>query len=744
MGTMTRRFILALMRAGVNRICGGDLRRAGSNADPPLKSASSHEGHLPSRVEKPTRKAESLVAVDKSAKKFGGRPLMTQQFLHARRALGLAVVLLALAAPTAWGTPPKAEDFFARPALDQVSVSPSGQHLAMRVTVGNGRRHLAVMTLAPPWKTDVIAGFADADVDRVHWVNDERLVFASTNRELDWSDLKPPGLYAVNRDGTGQRPLIDHGEFIKPASAIESRVLPWNWFFYSTVNDGSPDVIVGERTFNNSRELKSISVSRLNTVTGERRLLTLGQPEGAVGWLLDHRGQPRVVGAVVGERFVLHWRAGAEASWQPIASFERYLGKGFTPVFVDPDGSLLVSVATGGRDIAALHRYDVAKRELDPEPLISLKDFDLAPSFQVEPASGRILGVNFVGEAPGSYWFDKDLRALQAGIDRALPPGRSNTLLCSDCRTAPALVVRSSSDKQPGEYYLFDRKSGALQRLAAANPKIDEKTQAARSFHRVKARDGLMLPVFVTRPVGTAQQPLPTVVLVHGGPWVRGHRTTWSAAAQFLASRGYLVLEVEYRGSIGYGTQHFQAGWKQWGLAMQDDLADALDWAADEKLADPKRACIAGGSYGGYAALMGPIRHPDHYRCAISWMGVTDIDLMYSNTWSDFSADYKRYGMPVLIGDRSADAAQLAATSPLKNAARIRVPILLAGGAFDRRVPIEHQQRFRDEAQKAGVAVEWVEYPGEGHGWAREANEVDFWQRVERFLARHLADAKSP
>lgn len=141
---------------------------------------------------------------------------------------------------------------------------------------------------------------------------------------------------------------------------------------------------------------------------------------------------------------------------------------------------------------------------------------------------------------------------------------------------------------------------------------------------------------------------------------------------------------------------------------------------------------------------MGPIRHPDHYRCAISWMGVTDIDLMYSNTWSDFSADYKRYGMPVLIGDRSVDAAQLAATSPLKNAARIRVPILLAGGGFDRRVPIEHQHRFRDEAQKAGVAVEWIEYPGEGHGWAREANEVDFWQRVERFLARHLAATKSP
>jgi dipeptidyl aminopeptidase/acylaminoacyl peptidase len=119
-------------------------------------------------------------------------------------------------------------------------------------------------------------------------------------------------------------------------------------------------------------------------------------------------------------------------------------------------------------------------------------------------------------------------------------------------------------------------------------------------------------------------------------------------------------------------------------------------------------------------------------------MGVSDIELMYTNAWSDFSDDWKRYGMPVLIGDRVADAAQLAATSPLKNVARFGVPVLLAGGELDRRVPIEHAKRFRDEAKKAGIAVEWVEYPGEGHGWGREANEIDFWRRVERFLEQHI------
>lgn len=198
------------------------------------------------------------------------------------------------------------------------------------------------------------------------------------------------------------------------------------------------------------------------------------------------------------------------------------------------------------------------------------------------------------------------------------------------------------------------------------------------------------------------------------------------------------MLEPEYRGSTGFGSRHFRAGWKQWGLGMQNDIADGAKWMIAQGIADPKRICIAGASYGGYATLMGLINDPDLFRCGIDWVGVTDIDLMYNVTWSDTSEEQQRYGMPILIGDQVKDAAQLRATSPLKNAVRIKQPLLLAYGGSDRRVPIVHGTKFRDAVKATNPNVEWIEYPEEGHGWALVKNRVDFWTRVEKFLDRNI------
>jgi dipeptidyl aminopeptidase/acylaminoacyl peptidase len=182
-----------------------------------------------------------------------------------------------------------------------------------------------------------------------------------------------------------------------------------------------------------------------------------------------------------------------------------------------------------------------------------------------------------------------------------------------------------------------------------------------------------------------------------------------------------------------------RAGWKQWGLKMQDDVADATRWAIGQGLADSKRICIAGASYGGYATLMGLIRDPDLYRCGVAWAAVTDIGLLYSLNWSDLSEVWKKYGMPVLIGDPVQDATQFDATSPLKQAARLSQPLLLAFGGSDQRVPIAHGTRLRDAVRKTNSQVEWIEYADEGHGWSRPENRYDFWTRVEAFLAKQLA-----
>ena len=265
-------------------------------------------------------------------------------------------------------------------------------------------------------------------------------------------------------------------------------------------------------------------------------------------------------------------------------------------------------------------------------------------------------------------------------------------------------------------------------------------------LHRFKARDGLEIPVWIThpRPAPAAAAPdkpapRPAVVLVHGGPWVRGNSWQWSADAQFLASRGYVVIEPEFRGSTGYGGRLYRAGLRQWGRAMQDDLADAVRWAVARGWVDGQRVCIAGASYGGYATLMGLVRDPGLYRCGVAWVAVSDPRLMFKwQSISDQSDEIRQHSYPALIGDPVTDAAMLTDIAPVTHAARIRAPLLLAHGQLDRRVPVEHAEKLRNAMAAAGHAPDWVLYPDEGHGWLKPANRFDFAQRMERFLAEHL------
>ncbi|WP_377156172.1 alpha/beta hydrolase family protein [Roseateles sp. UC29_93] len=218
----------------------------------------------------------------------------------------------------------------------------------------------------------------------------------------------------------------------------------------------------------------------------------------------------------------------------------------------------------------------------------------------------------------------------------------------------------------------------------------------------------------------------------------------WDGWAQFLASRGYLVIEPEFRGSEGYGDKHYRDGFRQWGQAMQDDIADSLVWARQQKLASD-RACIAGASYGGYATLMGLAKDGALYRCGVAWLGVTDLMLLVKgDSWvdDDLGSSYRSYMAPTMVGDAVKDADMLKANSPVLLADRIRAPLLLAYGERDVRVPIEHGERMRDALVKAGRPPEWITYRGEAHGFGNLDNSVDFAKRVEVFLAKHLKDGQ--
>ncbi|KPF51368.1 hypothetical protein D621_12330 [beta proteobacterium AAP51] len=664
-------------------------------------------------------------------------------------ARGCVALLVSLAAAAVQAQPavqaaelPTAESFVRAPQLVSATLSPSGERVALIVTTPAGRRVLAVRSLAEGGSTRTVASFDDADIQRVHWVNDDRLAYEAFQPGAEIEE-GGAGTFAVDHDGGNVRELIVW-RFSNAivGSRIERRGLPYGWFVWGTLDDGSDDILVFRRTTDSSGDAVMGALARLNTRNGSLATLSFRAPPFASNWVLDSQRQLRVVSTSRDGRSRLHWKKPGSDTWTVVLDEPLLDAGALMPRFLENDGTLIVE-GRNGRDTSALFALDLATGKLDPEPLVALAGFDLAPQLETDSRTRQVVGVHTRAARPASVWFDERLDAIQAAVDAALP-GRFNRLHCGRCQSTRHFIVFSQSDTHPGEFLHYDHAQRKLQALGSRKPWVAPARQGRSTFHRIAARDGLSLPLVVTHPPGVAPDaqpavPLPTVVLVHGGPWLRGSDLRWDGEAQFLASRGYRVLQVDFRGSEGYGWRHFQAGWKQWGTAMQDDLADAVAWAAQQGLSDPRRVCLMGASYGGYASLMSLIRHPQVYRCGVSFAGVTDIGLLYTARWGDIGDQSKRFTMPVLVGDPKADAELLKAASPLARVAEIQRPVLLAWGLLDRRVPPEHADRFVKAARAAGVKIETLSWGEEGHGFFSTKNEADFLRRVETFLARELA-----
>jgi dipeptidyl aminopeptidase/acylaminoacyl peptidase len=636
-------------------------------------------------------------------------------------------------------TRPPAFDFVRPPLLHTVRISPSGRHVALLMTGSSGRRVLAVRALADGAETRTVAAYRDGDINRVFWVNDRRLVYEVVQPRVR-VEAYGAGTFAVDIDGGEPRRLTTL--VYEPAgvgSQLHREGMPYGWFVATARGDDSDEVMayslsLEEATLGNLEE-----VVWVDTRSGRVRRAATGLPPHGRVWLTDLQREVRVMQTVHQGRSRLHWRAPGSTEWKVVHD-EPLLDQGvLQPVNLESEHTLIVE-GRNGRDNSALYTFDLRTGRLDPEPLVALAGYDLQVDTQTDHRTRQLVGVHTVASRPVSVWFDDGMADIQAAVDQARP-GRFNSLMCSRCTGAEHFIVYSAADDRAGEYLHYDHRRRELRPLGQLRPWLPP--QGRRSFHRVPARDGLVLPVVVTHPPGVAPdaqpaRPLPTVLWVHGGPWVRGGDLRWDAEAQFLASRGYRVLEVEYRGSTGLGWRHFQAGWKQWGTGMQDDLADALAWATKAGLSDAGRVCIGGTSYGGYAALMSMVRHPGLYRCGISFAGLTDIQLMYDTPRSDTSEESKRFSLPVLVGDPKADAELLRAASPLARVAEIRGPVLVAWGQLDARVPPEHAERFVRAARSAGVPVEMLRYQEVAHGFLDPLKHADFLEQVETFLQRHL------
>jgi len=553
----------------------------------------------------------------------------------ARRLLSLSTLLAALAGLGAHAAPPPTEAFFDNPTFTGALLSPSGKYLAVRVGGKDMRDRLGVLEL-DSGKIAIVGSFADADIGNFAWVNDERLTFSTTDRQLGEGDRTyGPGLYAINRDGKDFRQLVKRANnFITVSDGISHDVLPWNTFLLGqNAGQNSDYVYVVHPTIAGPGQISYVDLQRLNTRNG--RVISVSRPGDSRSWMLDNSGQPRLTITVDKGVSTIQYLDPASQEWRKLTSYNTFIGgqDWFVPLAFGPDGTFYV-ISSRGKDKSAIHTYDLKTNTLSAKPLVEISGFDFQGYLIMD--ENKLLGVRYWGDAEDTVWFDPAMKAMQADVDKLLP-ATVNLITRPTRPETPWVLVVSYSDTLPHTTLLYNSETKKLRNVGSIHPDIASGQMAHERTIHYKARDGLDIPARLTVPQGEGKK-LPLVLLVHGGPYMRGGSWGWDAESQFLASRGYAVLQPEFRGSTGFGVAHFRAGWKQWGLKMQDDIADGARWAIAQGIADPKRICIAGGSYGGYAALMGLIKDPDLFRCGIDWAGVTDINLLYDGHWT-FTSD---------------------------------------------------------------------------------------------------------
>lgn len=642
---------------------------------------------------------------------------------------------------------PPAEVFWGAASIHEVVLAPNGQKLAVVSRKLGARRALVVLDLKQRGRASGVLELGDGDVGQVRWVNNERLFFAAgIFDKARPTERTPTGFFAINADGTEFLQLSNRG--------------------YQLANEEQAGAKVGFPMFNGTAMLLSAPIPKtgqaneevlaafvderrtltpfwLNVRTREQRMDDFGLEGSIRKLLLSPEG--KVWAAVVSEGTMLTAmrRLPGTGEWAPMpaAAPRDYLRE---VVAVDNDGAIYATGYAGTRDCASLFKLTFPGGIPRTEQVAEVAGFDFQGQLVTDVADGERAGVRVQHARETTIWRSAAMRAFQANVDRMLP-GMVNRIECARCGSPDMVaVIRSFSDQDPGRVRIYrgdaERPEERWMDIGPIRPGIAPSRMATMEFERIQARDQRDLPVWVTRPAGM-REPLPAIVLVHGGPWIRGGSWQWHPLQQFLASRGYVVIEPEMRGSMGYGRAHFEAGFRQFGQSMQDDVADALLWARKRGLADG-RACIMGASYGGYSALMGLIRHPDLYRCAIAQIATADLSLYLEGSFwvdDDISSLGRKNLLPRLVGDARKDAEMIAANSPVQQAARIKSPVLLAYGEKDRRIPLAHGKRMRQALTEAGNPPEWVTYPGEAHGgWALN-NELDFAWRVEAFLARHLS-----
>ncbi|NQZ88894.1 MAG: S9 family peptidase [Colwellia sp.] len=617
---------------------------------------------------------------------------------------------------------PSATDFFSLPDYTAVTLSPSGKYMAMLMPV-HDRLNIVILETENREKMSVLTGFRKYNVGNYFWASDDRIVFTvdQTNGQEALS------LYSVTR---AKKPKII--ELVKASFSKRSAVMAT--VVHTLPKDPDHIIVQYNKRYVKHADLYKMRVDRKWNHRQEKNAsmeLIAKNPGDVQDWLVDHDGDVRGAVAIKGLKGKFLYKEKDDENFKVIREFN-ILDERMTPIMFDYDNKKMFVSSNKGRDKAAIYRYDPIT-DVMGEMLYGHDKVDVT-NLMTSRKQQKIIGVSYSDDFPEQFYFDAKEKRFSQQLTKIFKGKIVRTSSMNDDETLRVITV--SSDTDPGTYYLWDEIKKKIIPFGNRVSKIDKKELSPMKPFEFTSRDGLTLRGYITIPKNTDGKKIPLIINPHGGPF--GVRDGWgyNPDTQFLASRGYAVVQVNFRGSGGYGRKFEQAGYGgKWGHEMQNDITDTVKHFIETGVADASRVCIYGGSYGGYATMAGLTFTPDLYKCGVNVVGVTDVGLLFTSmptTWEPLKDVLK-----IQIGDPE-DEELMKSMSPIDHVQNIKAPVFIIHGRRDVRVVMEHANLLKERLEALEKPYEWLVKNNEGHGFRKVENRIEMYEKLEKFLAKNL------
>ena len=599
------------------------------------------------------------------------------------------------------------EDFFRNPEMSSFQLSPNGEYISYMKPWEDGNRMMNVYVRKINSDEEIrLTSASKRSLYGYGWLNDERIAYVQ-----DQGGDENIHIYAVDIDGKND---ID----LTPFENIQARIT-------DDLEDDPNYILVSI----NKRNERIHDVYRLNVNTGEMEMIA-ENPGNISGWMTDNSGKLRIATTSDGVNSSLLYRDKESDEFRTILTTN--FKESVSPLYFTFDDQELYVSSNRGRDKSAIYKFDL--NEAKEYELIFEHDQVDVYGLMRSKKRKKITGVSYTTDKRQTHFFDDWRENLQMKLETKL---KGVEVAISDLsKDESKAIIITYSDRSRGTYYFYDIEKDNLKKLADLSPWLKEEDMAFMKPISYKSRDGLIIPGYLTLPLNYKEgNKIPVVVNPHGGPWARDN-WGFDSQVQFLANRGYAVLQMNFRGSVGYGREFWEKSFKQWGKTMQDDITDGVNWLIEEGIADPDRIGIYGASYGGYATLAGLAFTPDLYACGVDYVGVSNIFTLLETLppyW-----ELGRQMMYEMIGNPETEQELLREASPLFHIDNIKAPLFVAQGANDPRVKQAESDQIVEALKLKGIDVPYMLKEDEGHGFYNESNQFDFYREMIGFLDKHL------